>query len=122
MKNKQSYFELIGFYLGAIIGSIVYVSLILEITLSLMDTNLADVIEMTIGCVVGVWLFLFLSAKIGQNMSLLIWKYAYQINVNKAKLSSLLTNTTESNITTYSNGINFPKQRTLKLISSKKML
>jgi hypothetical protein len=77
MKNRKDFLETRGFYLGAMIGSIVYLNLILEMIHLLIwnwDIKLTNIVEMATGCTVGVWFFLFFSAKIGQVIGLLIWK------------------------------------------------
>lgn len=77
MRNRKASFEFMGFYLGATIGSILYLILVLEMTTYLLNTNfdlgLASIAEITLGLIVGVWVFLFLSGKMGQIIGVLIW-------------------------------------------------
>lgn len=113
MKNDKIFFEINGFYFGSIAGGIIYLILILKIFFIFIcswDMSLAGIIGIALGCVVGGGLFIFLSAKIGQIIGLLIRKYTHQINVKReVRFSSLLNLTIkESNITTNSNVIYFP--------------
>lgn len=108
-------FSKIGLYLGTAIGSIglLYLSMSLEITAVVnLNIGIVGAIGMALGLVAGVWLFMFLSTRIGQIVGSLIGKC---LNLNRVNvkheigLSKLLTHSIVPNSTTLSSASNLPK-------------
>lgn len=76
-----------------------------------LDIGLAKILEIASGCITGEYLFLLLSARIGQIVGQLICKYVNRLNSKRKPKLNLLNTRSKININRYANVIFLPKKK-----------